>query len=447
MPPNNRELVFCHACEDEWFRDVSGLICPNPSCRSDAVEIVCVSNPPSSCLLTSTKIELDNDPRTQTRQSESQAESHTLHDHDLWGTNVPDPDEDIISDSTFRSTAHTQRQHDLPMLPFDSFFDSMLGSRMQRPGTYYGTIPGGHTSRTTTSTGGGGGWSSSSYTFSMSSGPGGTRFARTIGGGPLMRGQENPHDDMFGILGHMFPRQMNPNTPGIDMTNNPNAASALHPLFRLLMGSVPGNQGDVAYTQEGFDRIMTMLRDQHGGADGPPPAAEEAITALPNIKIAKEHLDEQGKAECSICMDGVNIGEEVTMLPCNHWFHGDCIKSWLKEHDTCPQCRRGITPRDGDQNQPRTTGQAPRNWQVNEGDLEGFLTRESRQGGSTSPGGSQSDSYNNAPGSSTRTTSSRGNVVSNIASNIMRRIVGNGSNSNTNSDTGADHPTGSNTRP
>ena len=41
MPGDNqgqRELVYCHACEDEWYRDESGLTCPG--CGSDVVEIV-----------------------------------------------------------------------------------------------------------------------------------------------------------------------------------------------------------------------------------------------------------------------------------------------------------------------------------------------------------------------------------------------------------------------
>ena len=33
-----RELVFCHACSNEWLRDQHGLQCPE--CRSDVVEIV-----------------------------------------------------------------------------------------------------------------------------------------------------------------------------------------------------------------------------------------------------------------------------------------------------------------------------------------------------------------------------------------------------------------------
>ena len=32
------ELLFCHACENEWHRDEHGLECPE--CHSDIVEVV-----------------------------------------------------------------------------------------------------------------------------------------------------------------------------------------------------------------------------------------------------------------------------------------------------------------------------------------------------------------------------------------------------------------------
>jgi E3 ubiquitin-protein ligase RNF115/126 len=60
-------------------------------------------------------------------------------------------------------------------------------------------------------------------------------------------------------------------------------------------------------------------------------------------------LGGDGTAECSICMDNVEIGSDVTVLPCNHWFHGDCVIAWLKEHDTCPHCRKPITNSDDQQ--------------------------------------------------------------------------------------------------
>ena len=153
-----------------------------------------------------------------------------------------------------------------------------------------------------------------------------------------------------------------------------------HPLGMLAAMLSPANAraGDAVFSQEALDRVIDNLMQQHNASSAPGPASETAISALPKIKIAKEHLDSNGKAECSICMDTLSIGDEVTELPCKHWFHGECVAAWLREHDTCPQCRRGITPQDGDANTPRATGEAPRFWQPQEDDFAAI--RRSRRG-------------------------------------------------------------------
>lgn len=115
-------------------------------------------------------------------------------------------------------------------------------------------------------------------------------------------------------------------------------------LFQSL-GLIPGGgqMGDFVYSQEGLDRIVSQLMEQTATSNAPPPATEADIDALPRKKVSEDLLGPEHTAECSICMDEVNIGEEVTELPCKHWFHHLCISAWLIEHDTCPHCRKGIT--------------------------------------------------------------------------------------------------------
>jgi E3 ubiquitin-protein ligase RNF115/126 len=122
-----------------------------------------------------------------------------------------------------------------------------------------------------------------------------------------------------------------------------------HPFLQLFssLGMAPGgNMGDFVYSQEGLDRIVSQLMEQTASSNAPPPAQPSDIDNLPRKKVDEEMLGAEHKAECSICMDEVNIGEEVTLLPCKHWFHHQCVSAWLGEHDTCPHCRKSISKHD-----------------------------------------------------------------------------------------------------
>jgi E3 ubiquitin-protein ligase RNF115/126 len=35
------------------------------------------------------------------------------------------------------------------------------------------------------------------------------------------------------------------------------------------------------------------------------------------------------KTQCAVCMVDFSAGEEATKMPCEHPFHGDCLKPWL----------------------------------------------------------------------------------------------------------------------
>ena len=117
---------------------------------------------------------------------------------------------------------------------------------------------------------------------------------------------------------------------------------------------------DAINNQEDFDRLMGQFMEASQGNDGPEPASDEAIAALPKRKIDWSMMGSDGTAECSVCIESVKMGEEVTVLPCQHWFHEQCVSMWLKSHDTCPHCRKGITPAEGQSGVPRSPGQVPR---------------------------------------------------------------------------------------
>ena len=138
-------------------------------------------------------------------------------------------------------------------------------------------------------------------------------------------------------------QQMRPDEDGLRGQDHPP-----HP-FDLLNQIFNARNGDTVYTQDAFDRVMTELMEQNGGSRAPPPASEEAIQSLEKKRVDQEMLGTEGSAECSICMEDVTLNQEVTVLPCKHWFHGECVVAWLKEHNTCPHCRSPISQDDPNQ--------------------------------------------------------------------------------------------------
>ncbi|GAB2274702.1 hypothetical protein Dimus_009473 [Dionaea muscipula] len=50
-------------------------------------------------------------------------------------------------------------------------------------------------------------------------------------------------------------------------------------------------------------------------------------------------VDEEDSKRCAICLDDFEVKSQVTVTPCNHMFHEDCIVPWLKSQGQCPVCR------------------------------------------------------------------------------------------------------------
>lgn len=152
-------------------------------------------------------------------------------------------------------------------------------------------------------------------------------------------------------------QQMHPDDDGFRGQDHPP-----HPfdLLNQIFNGGTGRHGDMVFSQDAFDRVMSQLMEQNGGSNAPPPASEEAIRSLEKKKVNQEMLGAEGNAECSICMEDVALNQEVTVLPCKHWFHGDCVVAWLKEHDTCPHCRSPISQHDQNQNQNQQSGPSRR---------------------------------------------------------------------------------------
>ncbi|GAB2294051.1 hypothetical protein Dimus_028267 [Dionaea muscipula] len=52
--------------------------------------------------------------------------------------------------------------------------------------------------------------------------------------------------------------------------------------------------------------------------------------------------EEEKTTECSICLMEFENGHQVTILPCVHQYHKDCINPWLIDNKICPICREEV---------------------------------------------------------------------------------------------------------
>lgn len=61
------------------------------------------------------------------------------------------------------------------------------------------------------------------------------------------------------------------------------------------------------------------------------------------IKKKYNEEDFAQSKECAICFCEYGPDDDVSPLPCKHYFHSECINNWIKENPTCPMCREPIT--------------------------------------------------------------------------------------------------------
>ncbi|KAK1403030.1 hypothetical protein POM88_002635 [Heracleum sosnowskyi] len=46
--------------------------------------------------------------------------------------------------------------------------------------------------------------------------------------------------------------------------------------------------------------------------------------------------------KCSVCLENLTEGMELSAYPCSHMFHTSCLDPWLERVDTCPNCRYNL---------------------------------------------------------------------------------------------------------
>lgn len=389
----SREVVYCHQCDHEWYRDEHGLVCPR--CDGEITEIVSIDGIYFDEVLTETQITSESDPRPIHEAppsppvpfnthppnnpwgipDDSDPEEADIEEHISHGPNGSITFQRVIRSSGPRVSTFGARRSDATHdhnNPDDVMRELLTG--IAGPGFAPGRTgrSGPDTLFTQNPQGG------FAFGTPRSAGPAvvGGRFTFTSNGPLRPRDVDGaqpagPHVDELQTYAPPSPQSRNGRTLYvINLRGSPDNVSrllgtlfgppgdspggfggpanrglpnGLQGLFAAMLNPANARSGDAVYTQEALDQIISQLMEQHPTSNAPGPASADAISALPKKKLDVKELGAEGKAECSVCMDDVFIGTEVVMLPCSHWFHEACASAWLSEHNTCPICRKGIT--------------------------------------------------------------------------------------------------------
>ena len=66
--------------------------------------------------------------------------------------------------------------------------------------------------------------------------------------------------------------------------------------------------------------------------------AKQALSCVALVVVAEE----EEAAECTVCLEDLQQGQEARRLPCGHSFHRPCIDAWLLAKRKCPLCNLNI---------------------------------------------------------------------------------------------------------
>ncbi|KAK4103500.1 hypothetical protein N658DRAFT_514346 [Parathielavia hyrcaniae] len=348
-----REVVFCHACQNEWYRDEHDtLTCP--SCESSFTEIVDFSNDPRPAHGILPPLNLGGRSSPFIRRpggSDSDPDEGDIEEHLRSEPRLPfgRPNPDRYGAPSDRDRTNAMEGDAIFRRFADMLVNDLGAGRPARGGPGVGgdglfaseehfPQPGTRIQRTTFRAGPFGTGTSVTFTSgTLGSGPQGppANFATLfdqIFGNPWGAGAEEAHQRERGAPAP---------APGFPFPG------ALHDLLHSLYNPANAVHGDAVFSQEALDRIITQLMEVSPQTNAAPPASQTAIEKLEKKRVDAEMLGTEAKAECTICIDEIHKGDEVTVLPCQHWYHGDCVVLWLKEHNTCPICRMPIENREG----------------------------------------------------------------------------------------------------
>jgi len=124
----------------------------------------------------------------------------------------------------------------------------------------------------------------------------------------------------------------------------------------MMLDGLTRMSGDYVIGEGGLNAVIQHLTENDPNQYGNPPAAKDAVNALPKLKVTESILNSEDG--CAVCKDTFELDQECVQMPCSHMFCESCISPWLERHNTCPVCRFELRTDDPDYERRRVSAQA-----------------------------------------------------------------------------------------
>eukprot|EP00930_Biecheleria_cincta_P018456 TRINITY_DN14374_c0_g1_i1.p1 TRINITY_DN14374_c0_g1~~TRINITY_DN14374_c0_g1_i1.p1 ORF type:complete len:270 (+),score=57.12 TRINITY_DN14374_c0_g1_i1:49-858(+) len=131
------------------------------------------------------------------------------------------------------------------------------------------------------------------------------------------------------------------------------AEEVIEPVAQRVEGRL--QQGAAALGESEWGKRFTeLLRQRHGGYASSAPRCSASSSSsssshggagagnLNRYTILAEVSESQSGQECSCCLEVLQHGESIRVLPCFHYLHSQCAEKWLRQQPLCPVCRCDI---------------------------------------------------------------------------------------------------------
>jgi hypothetical protein len=83
------------------------------------------------------------------------------------------------------------------------------------------------------------------------------------------------------------------------------------------------------------------------------------------------NFDGEEQTICSVCRDEISTGAHCRKInSCSHYFHHNCLDTWLTNNHTCPNCRTDLRESNNSSEEPNNNGEPPSSGVGNNNNVE-----------------------------------------------------------------------------